>query len=79
MTIDIEAIEELCLLNYTAISLLERFGVSNPNLEQIQRAESAVVLMAYPKKVTVETIKHCVGENELASLFLYFRNRDLCE
>jgi hypothetical protein len=37
-----------------------------------------VLLMAtYPRKVKPATIKHCVGEDNLAYLFLHLRNQDL--
>ena len=76
MNIDIDAVEELCLTNYTAISILERLGIS-PSQEQINLMESVQLMATYPKKVNPTTIKHCVGEDNLAYLFLHLRNQDL--
>mgnify|MGYP000325981030 CR=1 FL=1 len=76
MNIDIDAVEELCLTNYTAVSILERLGIS-PSQEQINLMESVLLMATYPRKVKPATIKHCVGEDNLAYLFLHLRNQDL--
>lgn len=73
---DLDSIEELCLPNYIAVSFLERLGI-DPSPEQINITESMVLMGTYPKKVTLKTIKQCVGNDKLASLFLYLRNKDL--
>jgi hypothetical protein len=76
MSRDISLLEKLCLTNYTAISILERLGIS-PNQEQINLMESVLLMATYPRKVKAETIKHCVGEDRLAYAFLQLRNQDL--
>ena len=73
---NLDLIEELSLANYTAVSILERLGIS-PSLEQINFMESVLLIATYPKKVNSETIKHCVGKDSLAYLFLHLRNQDL--
>ena len=73
---NLDLIEELSLANYTAISILERLGIS-PSQEQITLMESVLLMATYPKKVNPATIKHCVGEDNLAYLFLHLRNQDL--
>ena len=73
---NLDLIEELSLANYTAISILERLGLS-PSLEQVNLMESVLLMATYPKKVNPTTIKHCVGEDNLAYLFLHLRNQDL--
>lgn len=73
---DLDLIEDLSLSNYTAVSILERLGIS-PNQEQVDLMESVLLLATYPNKVKTETIRHCVGEDTLAYLFLYLRNLDL--
>ena len=71
---NLDLIEELSLANYTAISILERLG---PSQEQVNLMESVLLMATYPKKVNPATIKHCVGEDNLAYLFLHLRNQDL--
>ena len=73
---NLDLIEDLSLANYTAVSILERLGIS-PNQEQIDIMESVVLMASYPKKINPTTIKHCVGEDNLAYLFLHLRNQDL--
>jgi hypothetical protein len=73
---NLDLIEELSLANYTAVSILERLGIS-PSQEQINLMESVLLMATYPKKVNPATIKHCVGEDNLAYLFLHLRNQDL--
>lgn len=75
---DLDSIEELCLTNYAAVLFLERLGI-DPSPEQISITESMVLMGTYPKKVTPKTIEQCVGNDKLASLFLYLRNKDLRE
>ena len=75
---DLDSIEEICLPNYTAVSILERLGI-DPNQEQIDIIESLVLMASYPKKVNSKMIAQCVGSDKLASLFLYLRNKDLRE
>jgi hypothetical protein len=76
MNINIDVVEGLCLTNYTAISILERLGIS-PSQEQVTLMESVLLMATYPNKVKPETIKYCVGEDSLAYLFLHLRNKDL--
>ena len=73
---NLDLIEELSLANYTAVSILERLGIS-PSQEQVNLMESVLLMATYPKKVNPATIKHCVGEDNLAYLFLHLRNQDL--
>jgi hypothetical protein len=73
---NLDLIEDLSLTNYTAVSILERLGIS-PSQEQINLMESVLLMATYPKKVNPTTIKHCVGEDNLAYLFLHLRNQDL--
>lgn len=78
MNIDIEAVEELCLTNYTAVTFLERLDAAADH-EKVELMEAMVLMATYPKKVTPEIIKRCVGEDTLAYLFLHLRNQDLRE
>jgi hypothetical protein len=73
---DLDLIQDLSLANYTAISILDRLGIT-PNQEQVNLMESVLLMATYPNKVKPETIKHCVGEDTLAYLFLHLRNQDL--
>ena len=76
---DLDSIEDLCLPNYTAVSVLERLGIKDPSLEQVQIMESMVLMACYPKKVNPQMIEQCAGSDKLASLFLYLKNKDLRE
>lgn len=76
MTIDIDAVEELCLPNYTAVTFLERLDAAVDH-EKVDLMEAMVLMATYPKKVTPEIIKRCVGDDTLAYLFLHLRNQDL--
>lgn len=78
MTIDIGAVEELCLPNYTAVTFLERLDAAEDQ-EKIDLIEAMVLMATYPKKVTSEIIKRCTGNDTLAYLFLHLRNKDLRE
>jgi hypothetical protein len=73
---NLDLIEDLSLTNYTAVSILERLGIS-PSQEQVNLMESVLLMATYPKKVNPATIKRCVGEDNLAYLFLHLRNQDL--
>ncbi len=73
---NLDLIKDLSLTNYTAVSILERLGIS-PSQEQVNLMESVLLMATYPKKVNPATIKHCVGEDNLAYLFLHLRNQDL--
>jgi hypothetical protein len=70
------SLDKLSLTNYTAIAILERMGI-DPTREQITIIESLVLMASHPKKVKSRTIKRCVGEDTLAYLFLYLKNKDL--
>lgn len=73
---DLDSIEDLCLINYTAVLFLERLNTA-PSPEQITLMEFMVLMATYPKKVTTDMIEKCVGNDKLASLFLYLKNKDL--
>lgn len=75
---DLDSIEELCLVNYAAVTFLDCLGV-DPSQERINIMELMVLMATYPKKVTLDMIKKCVGNDKLAALFLYLRNKDLRE
>jgi hypothetical protein len=75
---NLDLIEELSLPNYTAITFLERLDAA-VDQEKIDRMEAMILLATYPKKVTPEIIKRCVGDDTLAYLFLHLRNQDLRE
>ncbi|MCD6045071.1 MAG: hypothetical protein K0R48_234 [Gammaproteobacteria bacterium] len=74
----IDLIEELSLTNYTAVSILERMGI-DASQKQVEILESLVLMISHPKKVNWETIRQCVGGDELVYLFLYIKNKDLIE
>ncbi len=74
---DLDTIEELSLPNYTAVSILERLGITDPSLEQVNIMESVVLMASYPNQVKSGTIEQCVGNDKLAALFLYLKNKDL--
>ena len=73
---DLDIIDELSLTHHAAISFLERLGI-DPSPEQIDLMETMVCMCTYPKRVTLEMIKDCVGGDELAAFFLYLKNKDL--
>ncbi len=73
---DLDSIDELSLTHHTAISFFERLGI-DPSQEQIDLMEAMVRMATYPKLVTLETIKDCVGGDTVASFFLYLKNKDL--
>lgn len=73
---DLDSIDELSLTHHTAISFLERLGI-NPSQQQIDLMEAMVRMATYPKRVTLETIKDCVGGDAVAAFFLYLKNKDL--
>lgn len=74
---DLDSIEALSLPNYTAISILDCLGIKDPSLEQVDIMESVVLMASYPQKVKPIFIKQCVGDDKLAALFLYLKNKDL--
>jgi hypothetical protein len=74
---DLASIEELSLPNYAAVSILERLGIKDPSLDQVDIMESVVLMASYPHKVKPGTIEQCVGDDKLAALFLYLKNKDL--
>lgn len=76
MTLDIDLIEDLSLPTYTAITFLERLDAA-VDQEKIDLMEAMLLMATYPRKVTSEIIKRCVGEDTLAYLFLHLRNQDL--
>lgn len=78
MTIDIDAIEEIYLPNYTAVTFLESLDAA-ADQEKIDLMEAMVLMATYPKKITPDIIKRCVGKDSLAYLFLHLRNQDLRE
>ncbi len=73
---NIDLLEDLSLPTYTAIPFLERLeGAAHQ--EKIDLMEAMLLMATYPRKVTSEIIKRCVGEDTLAYLFLHLRNQDL--
>ncbi len=67
--------KNLSLSNYTAISILERLGLSSPTQAQIDIMESMVQIAVHPEKTTPRKVKRCVGDDELAYSFLYLSAR----
>lgn len=73
---NLDDIKTLSLPNYIALLISERLGIV-ASQEQIDILEALVLMATYPKKVKDKIIKKCIGDDELAYLFLYLRNKDL--
>lgn len=61
--------------NYTAVSILERLGLSSPSEAQIRLIESLLLMLTRPEKINPKMIKHCIGDDKLAYSFLYLKNK----
>jgi hypothetical protein len=79
MESNMNPIKELSLINYTTIAILERLGLSNPSLEQIDIMESMVLMATHPQQIEPETIRQCVGDNNLAYYFLFIKANEGCK
>jgi hypothetical protein len=72
-------IKELSLPNYTAIAFLENLGISDPNQKQINITETMITMVTHPEETDPETIRQCVGDNNLAYYFLFIKTNEWCK
>lgn len=79
MEIHVNPIKKLSLPNYTALTILDRLGLSDPSLEQIKIMESTVLIGTYPQQIDAETLRQCVGDNSLAYYFLLVKTNEWCK
>lgn len=56
--------------NYLAIRILEEIGLTIPTQKQIDIIESIVLFAIQPKLLTLETLKACIGNDNIAQRIL---------
>ena len=72
-------IKELSLPNYAAVAVLEQLGILDPTQKQINIMESMVLMTSDPQQIEPETIRQCVGNDELAYYFLFVKTNEWCQ
>ncbi len=72
-------IKELSLPNYTAVAILEQLNILDPTQKQIDILESMILMMSNPQQIEPETIRQCVGNDDLAYYFLFVKTNEWCQ
>ncbi len=71
-------IKELSLPNYTALAILEQLNTVDTQ-KQINILESIILMMSNPRQIEPETIRQCVGNDDLAYYFLFVKSNEWCK
>ncbi len=71
-------ITELSLTNYTALAILEQLDTVDTQ-RQIDILKSMILMATNPQQIEPETIRQCVGANNLAYYFLFVKTNERCK
>ncbi len=64
--------------NYTALAILEQLNTVDTQ-KQINILESIILMMSNPRQIEPETIRQCVGNDDLAYYFLFVKSNEWCK
>lgn len=71
-------IKELSLPNYAALAILEQLNTVDTQ-KQINILESMILMINNPQQIEPETIRQCVGTDDLAYYFLFVKTNEWCQ